>query len=86
MPRPVLLVTIATALGALITVVGFWVSPPVDSYIMAPGVSMAFWLCSGRVHELGYAVLSVVINGLVYSVLSFCALRFALRGRPPASE
>jgi len=78
MSRAILFVVLSVFFGCSLTAVGFLVSSPAAAYVVAPGVAAAFWLCSGKAHEVSYAVLSIGLNCLLYSLLGYLMLRLTL--------
>jgi len=54
------------------------------TFLQSPGILIGFVLGSGRVHDMSFWLLTVILNAIIYSLLVYgilCVGRF-LRARP----
>ena len=75
MPKSLILAILAIVIGCVMTTIGFVATDPIGNLAMAPGATISFWLYSGRVHEVGYALGAIAINVVVYAALAYVCIR-----------
>lgn len=80
-PMRLTIIVLSILIGCVITAVGFGLSLPVGGLIVAPGITIAYWLVSGRVHEVSYALLSVGLNCAFYAAAVYVLLSLYERQR-----
>lgn len=74
MPKSLTVAMLAILIGCGMTTIGFVATGPIGSLAMAPGATISFWLYSGRVHEVGYAIGAIAMNFLVYAGLAYVCI------------